>query len=156
MINLVSARDALLRIARGHTWVVETGNNSGQAVNAILARTGLGPGYPWCAAFVAYCGWLLLREAWPLKAVAGCASLAEDAKVKGLLTTTPAPGGIFLLWGASVNRFRHTGFLWDQLPNGKWRTVEGNTNPGGSPEGTGVFIRERGFVGEDRFIDWWK
>jgi hypothetical protein len=33
--------------------------------------------------------------------------------------------------------------------------VEGNTNAGGSPEGTGVFARNRVFGPRDRFISWW-
>lgn len=159
MIAPLDPRQTLLNVARGHNWVVEVGSNTGQAVNAILARVGLPPGQPWCAAFVAYIGWLVLRERWPLGMVGGCVSLSDEAVAKRLRRVSPAAGSIFLLWHPNATpapRFGHTGFIWDQLPSGKWRTVEGNTNAGGSPEGTGVFVRERTFAAEDRFINWWE
>lgn len=154
MITTLEARNTLLNVARGHTWVEEQGANRGQAVEAILKRVSLAPGQPWCAAFVSYIGWLVLRERWPLKLVGGCATLAEDALAKGLFSRQPAAGRIFLLFSEKHHRFNHTGFLWEQSPAGAWKTIEGNTNAGGSPEGTGVFVRERAFDPKDRFIEW--
>lgn len=158
-LSMVSARTAVLNLAWWLRWVTETNPpNRGEAVDAIIRVTGLDPATrpPWCAAFVAACGYAVLHDLWPLAKVAGCVSLSDDARKKGLRRTMPAAGRIFLLWGASVNRFRHTGFITAQLPGGRWRTIEGNTNAGGSPEGTGVFQRERTFAPEDRFIAWWE
>ncbi len=153
----LSAVATVLNIARGHTWVVEVGENRGQAVEAILARVGLPPGQPWCAAFVAYIGWLALRELWPLPKDGGCQKLSEDAAALGMLELAPATGRIFLLYGQTPTgiRFHHCGFITGPGKTaGTWATVEGNTNAGGSPDGTGVFLRERSFDGTARFIEW--
>jgi hypothetical protein len=153
----VPARETLLRIARGHTWVRETGPNRGQAVEAILKRVGLEPGKAWCAAFVAYIGWLLMREQWPLPLVGGCESLAEALEARpGMLTDMPQPGAIFLLPSEEEGRrYRHTGFVWELKGPQTYSTVEGNASPDGSPEGTGVFVRERTIGPKDRFGRWW-
>jgi hypothetical protein len=145
--------ETVLNVAEGHAWVKEVGENRGQAVEAILAHVGLLPGQPWCAAFVSYIGWLVMRRGWPLPLAGGCAMLADRARGLGMLTEIPAPGSIFLVWGVTLNRFRHCGFLIERTPAG-WRTVEGNTNVDGSPEGTGVFVRERSFSALDRFVNW--
>jgi len=162
MISTIPAIDAVLNLAWWLRWVAETNPpNRGEAVDAIIRVTGLDPATrpPWCAAFVAACGYATLKDAWPLAKVAGCVSLSDDAIAKHLRFVLPERGAIFLLWGPNVQpapRFRHTGFLRADLGNGSWETVEGNTNAGGSPEGTGVFMRQRKFGPDDRFIHWWK
>ena len=159
MISAVDARTAVLNLAWWLRWVTETKPpNRGEAVDAIVRVTGLDPAIraPWCACFVAAVGYAVLKDDWPLAKVAGCVSLSDDAVKKGLRRKFPSRGGIFLLWSAAQNRFHHCGFLVGPLPNGKWSTTEGNTNTGGSPEGTGVFVRERTFALEDRFIAWWE
>jgi hypothetical protein len=156
MISDIPARAAVLGVARAMTWVREIGENRGQAVEAILASVHLPPGSPWCAAFVSYCGRAALGGFWPLPMAGGCATLAEAADAKGLLRPTPAPGAIFLLYSSDLERFHHTGFIVLPAPlPGHYATVEGNTNDGGSPEGVGVFQRERQFTSEDRFVWWW-
>ncbi|HUU96649.1 MAG TPA: hypothetical protein VM487_12990 [Phycisphaerae bacterium] len=154
----VDARDAVLNLANWLRWVTETnGSNRGEAVDAIIRVTGLDPAnrLPWCAAFVAACGYAVLREKWPLKKVAGCVSLYEDAFTKGLVRNTTEKGSIFLLWSPTLNRYHHTGFVVGPWTGTLWTTIEGNTNIDGSPEGTGVFQRTRSFNGESRFIQWW-
>lgn len=163
MIALLDPRQAVLNVAWSLRWVTEThGANRGEAVDAIIRAAGLDPDHPppglksipWCACYVAYAGYAALRNLWPLKKVAGCVSLYDDAKAKGLIRTVPARGQIFLLHNGT--RFHHTGFVEEVLPNGAALTLEGNTNAGGSPEGTGVFQRRRTFGPETRFIDWWE
>lgn len=148
---------AVVNVGRAHTWVRETqGSNRGEAVNAILARVGLTPGQPWCAAFVAYVGWAVLRTEWPLPLVGGCMSLFAAARDRGMVRTVPARGAIFLIWSDSLTRFAHTGFLTGLGDEGgELPTVEGNTNDNGSRDGTGVFVRRRAFGPKDRFIHWW-
>lgn len=148
----------ILNVAAAHSWVRETqGSNRGEAVNAILARVGLEPGQPWCAAFVAYVGWAVLRKDWPLPNVGGCMSLYAAGRASSLLRPVPAPGAVFLTWSASMNRFAHTGFVSGPLgTDSRWPTVEGNTNTDGSREGTGVFLRRRLFGPKDTFIHWWE
>lgn len=152
----LSVVEALLRAAHSYRWVRETqGANRGEVVNRFLARVGLEPGQPWCAAFVAALGRDMLLDEWPLPMVGGCATLGEAAEKKGMLFPAPAPGAVFLLWSDEKKRFRHTGFLVREEA-GKWLTIEGNTNEDGSPEGTGVFERHRTFGPKDRFVFWWK
>lgn len=148
---------AVLNVATALTWVRETqGPNRGEIVNAMLDRVHLPPGQPWCAAFVAWVGWTVLRGDWPLPLVGGCATLGEAARTRGLLRREPATGAVFLLWSDRLNRYRHTGFVtYGPDVDGRWGTVEGNTSPDGSPEGTGVFVRQRLFAPLDRFVYWW-
>jgi hypothetical protein len=129
------------------------GSNAGQGVEAFLKLTGLGPGHPWCAAFVAYVGHTLHGEQWPLPLTAACAVLGEAAKTKNIRYTQPEAGDIFLLYYPSLKRFAHTGFvLGPGKKKGTWATIEGNTGVDGSREGWGVFERERTFGANDRFI----
>jgi len=159
----LSPADAVLNLAWWLRWVTEShGPNRGEAVDAIIRVTGLNPAsppagltsVPWCACFVAACGYAVLKDAWPLKKVAGCVSLYDDAIAKYLIRLEPARGRVFLLHNGT--RFNHTGFC--QAPagggGGAWTTIEGNTNAGGSPEGTGVFVRTRVFPSSTRFIEW--
>ena len=87
--------------------------------------------------------------------VGGCATLGELAVARGLISESPTAGAIFLQWGEAVNRYRHTGFVLAVI-DGECATIEGNTSPDGSPEGTGVFSRRRAFNPNDRFIHWWR
>jgi hypothetical protein len=150
----LDARDVVVTVAREMTWVREVGANRGQAVEAILKRVGLAPGLPWCAAFVAYVGRSACGAKWPLPMVGGCATLGERAERLGMLREKPANGAIFLLWGEKQGRYNHTGFV--TAVSNPFYTVEGNTSPDGSPEGTGVFERRRTAQPLDRFIHWWE
>lgn len=155
---MIDPRDAVLNVGRAMRFVTEThGSNRGEVVDEMIRLTGLDPTTrsPWCAAFVAWVGYAVLRKDWPLQKVAGCVSLYDDARGKGLVGTVPLRGSIFLLWSPTKGRFAHTGFVIDQSATGRYATIEGNTNAGGSPEGTGVFERERVFGIKDRFIYWW-
>lgn len=129
------------------------GSNAGQAVEAFLKVTGLGQGYPWCAAFVAYVGHTLHGDRWPLPLTASCAVLGEAARKQKLRYLKPKAGDIFLLYVPKLKRFAHTGFvLGPGAKPGTWVTIEGNTNDGGNREGWGVFERTRTFGPNDRFI----
>ncbi len=149
-------RDLVLAVARGIQFVREEPKNSnkGQGVEAMLKATGLGPGYPWCAAMVAFVGLAALGKDWPLPHTASCAKLGEAAAKLGILSDTPRVGDVFLLWYPSLNRFAHTGFIVGVHTDGRCDTIEGNTNQGNSREGWGVFERTRTFGPQDRFIHW--
>lgn len=153
----LSVVEAVVRAARSHRWVRETqGSNHGEVVDRFLARVGLPPGNPWCAAFVAAVGSDTLLQDWPLPMVGGCASLGEAAQKAGMLFEYPAPGAVFLIYFPEKKRFAHTGFVVSQNPDGSWTTIEGNSNDDGSRDGTGVFERRRKFDAAARFIYWWK
>lgn len=155
---IIDVKDIPLNVAYSLRWVRETqGSNRGEVVDEMIRLTGLDPATapPWCAAFVAFCGYAAMRKQWPLKKVAGCASLFDDATAKGLVNTKPAHGAIFLLWSDKKKRFHHTGFCDAEIVPGQWSTIEGNTNDDGSVDGVGVFERKRTWGPNDRFIYPW-
>ena len=154
MIAWVESKKTVLNIAAAMKWMREEGPNRGQSVEAILKSVGLAPGNPWCAAFVSWVGRTALGKSWPLPMVGGCATLGEAANRLEVLKKHPLTGSIFLIYKESLNRFNHTGFILEVTPD-YCRTIEGNTSPDGSPEGTGVFERVREFDENDRFIYWW-
>lgn len=127
--------------------------NSGLKVEEYLETVGLLKGQPWCAAFVAWCGRVALKKAWPLPLTGGCQALHVWAKGKGWIVEQPAVGDVFLIWFPKLNRFGHTGFI-EAIAGGTITTVEGNTSGAGSREGWGVFRRTRRFGTDDRFIRW--
>lgn len=148
--------DLVLGIAAALDFVREEPRNSnkGQAVERFLLTTGFKTPQPWCAAYVAYVGESALGKRWPLPLTAGCATLHDAATRRGILREKPAYGDVFLIYYPSKNRMAHTGFVTEVLADGRCRTLEGNTNGGGSRDGWGVFPRIRTFGPNDRFIRW--
>lgn len=120
------------------------GSNSGPEVNAYLRSVGLGPGQPWCAAFVYWC----IREAsntvgasWvPWIASGDCWALDAWSAKSGIIHYSPQPGDVFLV-GARPQPY-HTGIVVE-VDGSRFYTIEGNTNPDGGSEGYGVFARNR-------------
>lgn len=127
-------------------WVTEaTKMNDGPWVEAILRVTGNVKGDPWCAAFVTFCLDIAYRGKNPLVRSASCDVLLRDATKKGWLTDAPAPGDVFLVMKTPTDAV-HTGFV-TAVGKVSVKTCEGNTNPGGSRDGWGVFLRERRIEG---------
>ena len=147
-----------LEVAVGELGVMEVppGSNSGPKVNQYLASVGLGPGLPWCAAFVYFCaGQAAAGAANPLPKTGGVQKMWREGLSLGLpaLTTAEAlaqpnriaPGmAFFITHGAGTG---HTGFVEGLLPDGRLQTIEGNTNDGASREGVGVFRLQRRTIG---------
>lgn len=136
-----------LGIAIGEIGALEEppGSNKGPEVEKYLASVGLGPGQPWCAAFVYWCA----AQAGPntLPKTGSVQTMWQRSVAAGLPTLSPAeamaepcriaPGMIFFIsHGADKG---HMGFVEGLTADGKLMTVEGNTNIGGSREGIGVF-----------------
>jgi len=119
------------------------GSNRGKRVEAMLRNTGLGGGYPWCAAAVATWGIEALGKAWPVPHTADCDALLTWARRRGCLKRTdPQPGDIFLVLKSETDAI-HTGIVVQGLANGQVLTWEGNTNNDGSREGYRVCQRRR-------------
>jgi len=143
--------------ARRYLGVTETpaGSNRGIEVDYFIRECGLDPklGLPWCAAFVGQIGRQALGTAWVVPRTASVAAIAAWPKH---LFTGPIVGDLFLLWHEDLGRFAHVGFVEKVTPGVTigFATIEGNTNPGGSREGYGVFRRERAAVGKTRFVRW--
>jgi len=148
----------ILRSAQADIGVREIGtSNTGPEVNAYLASTGLGPGQPWCAAFVYYHVSTVCKRrgvAVPIPKTAYCPTLEADAKKRGVLRSSPAAGDIFLMYSSPEGwrRASHTGFVLEVLPGGRFKTVEGNTNNSGSRSGIGVFSLTRAVGANLQFI----
>ena len=123
-------------------WVKEaTGANDGPWVEAILRLVGLGKGLPWCAAFVTMGLDIAYRGANPLPRTASCDVLLAHARAHGMLVAEPAAGDVFLLMKTPTDAV-HAGFVTDANATAA-KTIEGNTNEGGSRDGWGVFARTR-------------
>jgi hypothetical protein len=130
---------------------VERGENRGPEVERFLSAVGLGPGYPWCAAFDSYCmkaagatgppidarSRMLITERSVMRpAVRSALSRGREVLQRGMLTVH------------RYTRYRgHAGILVGQ--DGRTlRTVEGNTSgPRGQREG--VWRKRRRLVGSN-------
>lgn len=152
-------------LAVGHSYVnlTEVGkDNYGQVVEWILKHGAkLGPGYPWCCAYVSYVGFHALKDPvtqeskWPLPLTGSCAALGVAAKKLGVLVEGPGKrGDLALIWYPKLGRFGHVAILLDDAVDGRAPTIEGNTSGGGSRNGWGIFARTRAFADRDRFVRW--
>jgi hypothetical protein len=150
-----SMRDLVIDIAASQIGVVEQphGSNRGPEVDVYISTTGLNPAndsYPWCVCFLY---WVFNQAAKikgkenPLPKTAGVISLwnlglhteAEVVRKSEANAQTVKPGMIFHLdLGGGKG---HAGLVIEVSGN-HLITIEGNTNPGGSSDGYGVFRRD--------------
>jgi hypothetical protein len=148
-MSLIAIRDAALKIAVGQVGVREVGgNNRGPEVERYLATVGLGPGHPWCAAFVVWCfreatigagGGLLL----PLPRIGKCARLWS--KSPGLWKSDlPSVGAVYIHLANpdDPDSDGHCGIVTG-FTDHSLLAVEGNTNAAGSRLGDRVRINTR-------------
>ncbi len=161
---LVAAANAFVGLGE------EGGDNRGQVVERFLRSVHLGPGLPWCAAFVHHVGYashfdqVSQYSSWPLPATGSCEALARAARAAGVLREEPHVGDVFLLHSRALRRFAHTGIVVGvQQEESVARrdvhvcvTIEGNTNDDGSREGNMTLRKVRTFREADghRFIRW--
>lgn len=139
----MSVRDEALRVAQSQIGVRETSRNGGPEVDAYLSSVGLGPGYPWCAAFVHWCfaaGAASLGVRNDCPQTAGALKMWASAN-PGEIADDPEPGDVFVI--DHGHGLGHVGFVEAVNADGSLATVEGNTNGGGSREGDGVYRRSR-------------
>ena len=119
------------------------GNNEGPWVEAILASTKLGEGYPWCAAFVEFCCDVANYQEGPGdRQAAAVESWFRWARKEGKLTKEPNRGDLCLWRKVTGN---HIGFVVDSKGD-VIRSIEGNTSEGVSGsqrDGGGVYRRGR-------------
>lgn len=139
----MSVRAEALRVAATQVGVRETGRNSGPEVDAYLSSVGLGPGFSWCAAFVHWCfvtGAASVQQPNPCPHTAGALRLLALCPAKWHFDE-PEGADVFVI--DHGHGLGHVGFVEGVNPDGTLRTVEGNTNGGGSREGDGVYRRTR-------------
>lgn len=149
-----------LEIAGREVGVREQGGpNRGPRVEEYLRAVGLGPGYPWCAAFVCWVAGKATEEYnrrtgqdknLLLPASGSCQVLWDFlAKKRKTSSTKVLPGWLFFL-----GPDRHVG--WVEKVTDRWvHTLEGNTDPQGSAEGYCVARRKRKRAFLHHFADPW-
>lgn len=147
-----------LQVAESQLGVLEERGNRGPRVEAYLRSTGIGPGNPWCAAFVYWCidrAAGELEQPNPFLRTAYCPTIASWARQHDLLEAMPKAGDVFLHYASVAGTFRacHTGFV-TRVSGAGFGTIEGNTNLDGSREGIGVFDRSRTNSDRYRFVRW--
>lgn len=147
-------RPAHLDTALAYVGTVERGgNNRGARVERFLRSVGLGPGNPWCAAYVSYVldaagvrapldgRRRMIRSGLAARFITARSIRASEA-LRGVKRVPP---GAVVVWRKGNGPFGHAGFAvaWDGASG---ETVEGNTSPGraGSQrDGDGVWRRQR-------------
>lgn len=147
-------RPAHLDTALAYVGTVERGgNNRGPRVERFLRSVGLGPGNPWCAAYVSYVldaagvrapldgRRRVIRSGLAARFITARSIRASEA----LRGVKPVPSGAVLIWRKGNGPYGHAGFVvtWGGASG---ETVEGNTSSGraGSQrDGDGVWRRQR-------------
>ncbi len=147
-------RPAHLDTALAYVGTVEQGGaNRGARVERFLQSVGLGPGQPWCAAYVSYVLGAtgvrapldgrrrVIRSGLAARFITARSVRASEA----LRGVKQVPPGAVVIWRKGNGPFGHAGFAvsWDGASG---ETVEGNTSSGraGSQrDGDGVWRRQR-------------
>jgi hypothetical protein len=122
------------------------GSNRGAKIDEWNRRAGAPLGSPWCASF-AVCqvddAAKQARRANPVPMTPSSSALARWARNHDRLVVKPEAGDIFVVRGGSTGYY-HTGIVRKVLGNGRFSSVEGNSNGGGSPNGVAVVYRPLG------------
>ncbi len=128
---------------------VPRGSNWGPFVKACLALVGINFAASWCQAFA----YRVFKEASTQLGIA-CPMISTGGVLKCWNNTSP--NNRILKKDATVQNILpgyqaiydhgggkgHTMLVVQMFPDGSFSTIEGNTNPEGSPNGYGVFQRE--------------
>jgi len=141
------SREQILGIATSQLGIREaTSNNDGIRVEEYLAYTGNKRGEPWCASFVS---WVFGQAGFKQPKTAWSPALFPKNKQVCL----PKQAGIFGIYFPKLKRVGHCGLISKTYKNWIY-TIEGNTNPGGSREGDGVYQRIRHQRNISVYADW--
>jgi hypothetical protein len=127
---------------------VPRGSNRHPRIQLSLRNCGLSGAYPWCCSIAVT--WI--REcfpALPILMTADCDALLAHGREKKIIYSTPKAGDIFLRLASRFDA-NHAGLVISD----NFDTIEGNTNPGGSREGYGVFERKRPITDSYVFYRW--
>ena len=135
-------REEVIALAESQIGVREIAHNRGPEVDEYQRACGYDParsplgGRPWCVAFVVWCA-LKCGAKFPIT-MSGM-RLLDIARKTGRLTQSPAPGDVFVVDKGKGRS--HVGIVVYARDDGVMCTIEGNTDPGGSREGDGVYKR---------------
>lgn len=157
MVNEYGKR--LVDIALKYVGVTEEplGSNRGKLIDDWNVAVNVPVGSFWCASFVS----AVVREfnksgiQFPLWQSASCDNWLEQARTKGLIVDKPSTGCLFLICPYPTDA-THIGIVGYNV-DGVWHTVEGNSNMGGSRNGTSVVNRPNGIKRNNIvYVDWMK
>lgn len=155
MVNKYGKR--FVELASKYVGVTEEplGSNRGKLIDQWNIAVGVPVGSFWCASFVS----AVVRDFeksgidFPLKQSASCDSWLNQARLQFMLTEQPSVGALFLI-RSSPNDATHIGIVGDNL-DGVWHTIEGNSNMGGSRNGTSVVNRPHGIIRKNIiYVNW--
>ncbi len=157
----IGLNEAVILVASSQVGIREEGGaNQGEHVKKYLASVGLGPGYPWCAAFVY---WVFNQAVSQFSIRNPC---PKTAKALGIWMHAPSTARILLSDEDASERIRpgcvfvedheidsdapilehhgHCGILEGiDYANGFRLSIDGNTDVKGNREGDGVYRRTR-------------
>lgn len=135
--------ESAIDIARSQVGYHEGRNTSGwdniQKYSEQLPGFTWSDGQPWCATFVQWCLWQVGTSVAPGAKSAGCAQSVAAYKKASRFTEYPGIG-FQVFFGP--NGGTHTGIVY-KYDDTYIYTIEGNTNDNGSPEGDGVYLKQR-------------
>lgn len=134
VLNLAKTQIGVQEIPKGSNW--------GDKVKEYLAAVNIGSPAPWCCAFVVWCFRHCQKDKTVIPTTGSCTFLLNWAKEQGKLVKQPRPGDVFLLLRPGGKSAFHTGLV-SSVGALTFGTIEGNSNPGGSPEGYEVVARVR-------------
>lgn len=146
-VEMTGKRNDVLCIARAEVGVKELrGNNDGNRVAEYLAYTGIKVPAPWCASYVSFvfgkAGYAQPRTAWS-PAMFPASRIVKE----------PKPADVFGIWFPSLKRIAHVGLV-EKVKDNWIYSIEGNSSPDGSREGTGVYQRLRHKRTIKVYADW--
>lgn len=132
----VFSRPEVMRLA-----LLENGYHEGARNFNKFSRDNGRPAEYWCQDFAQ---WVLQRGDVETPITASTVFAESWYKRKGRLHTRPRVGDQFFIYFPTFQRVAHTGFVTGISDDGRTvYTIEGNSNPGGSRNGYGVFRRAR-------------
>jgi hypothetical protein len=134
-------RERLIETFRSQIGVRQVGDNTGPEIDLYLAAVGLGPGYPWCGAFVGW-GYKEHNLTIPNGAAYTPNWFPNRMTIPNKEALTGDVGGIYF---SSLGRIAHIVVFEEDFDNGKnlIQSIEGNTNDTGSRTGDGVYRKYR-------------
>jgi len=154
----LNIRQKVLQIAESEGYGKKEieGQNKGPQVRKYLSLCGLPEGNPWCAAYVSWVMKEALKDLFSKCFIVSADTWAFEsfAIEKGILSSEPEPGDIFLRYGS--NGPTHTGFVLYLANIFQFKTCEGNSNMNGSSNGDGQYSNVRTNGDNYKFIKWYK
>lgn len=150
-----AAADRVLLVAASQIDYREGKSKSGSYNNDTIYGSWYGMNFePWCAMFVSWCTSkatfskvIIPKHAYTPDghnwfASRGLADGRKPPNRKGVAATgmgKPRRGDVMYVYSATNGRISHVGFVEKVLSGGRIQTIEGNTDPGGSATGNGVY-----------------